>query len=53
MHSLHGLKALCVMNSFDAPMDALSQSFFTPPSLLLPQLELFHYDQQEFELELE
>jgi hypothetical protein len=53
VHPLQGLKVLCLMNSFDAPMDALSQSLFTPPSLLLPQLELFHYDQQELEPELE
>jgi len=48
-HSLQHLTELSLWQSFNAPMDALSQSLFTPPSLLLPQLEEFHYEQPSAE----
>ena len=43
VHALRGLKTLRLCSSFTAPLDEHSQSLLTPPSLLLPQLELFQY----------
>ena len=43
VHALRGLKTLRLHCSFTARMDDYSQSLYEPPSLLLPQLELFEY----------
>ena len=43
VHALRTLKELYLDGSFDTPMDALSQSLYTPPSLLRPQLKKFVY----------
>jgi len=42
-HSLCGLRQLELIRSFSEPMDSLSPLLYTPPSLLLPQLEQFEY----------
>jgi hypothetical protein len=43
VHALRALDTLRLFKSFDESMDALSQSLYTPPSALMPQLEEFFY----------
>ena len=45
VHALRALKSLSLIESFDAPMDTHCRSLYTPPSLLMPQLDKFTYDQ--------
>lgn len=45
VHSLSGLETLRIQRSFDGLMDVHCQSLYTPPSLLLPQLQKFDYKQ--------
>jgi hypothetical protein len=45
VHALRRLKDLLLCRSFNAPMDAHCQSLYTPPSVLLPQLQDFDYEQ--------
>lgn len=41
VHSLHKLQKLFLIQSFTTTMDAHCQSFYTPPSIVLPQLKSF------------
>jgi hypothetical protein len=43
VHALKGLKSLDLSESFNESMDSHSQSLFTPPSALMPQLDKFEY----------
>jgi hypothetical protein len=43
VHALRGLKELRLNESFDEPMDTMHQMLHTPPSVLLPQLDVFKY----------
>jgi len=44
VRALLNLEGLSLEESFDEPMDSHSQSLFTPPSVLLPQLRSFVYN---------
>ena len=45
VHALRSLKQLLLNESFDSPMDAHCQWLYTPPSVLMPQLDNFFYEQ--------